>query len=111
MGFTAKRIRDDGTLETFHENPDRPGEYVIQKTFDREPIIDSCTYFRNEVDQRGNDLRLAMRVPMTLFFQWIKDGTLGPDDYKEHNGGIAIEPRKLQQCMREYSALACMDKL
>lgn len=111
MGFTAKRIRDDGTLETFHENPDRVGEYVIQTTYDRQPIIDACSYYRNQVDQRGKPLRLAMKVHPTLFWKWIKDGTLGPDDYKEYNGGIAIEPKKLAQCMREYSALACMDKL
>jgi hypothetical protein len=111
MVFKAHRITDDGTLETFHEDPDRPGQYIVQKTFDREPIIESCTRIRNELDQRGNELRLAMRVPPTVFWQWIKDGTLGPDDYKEHNGGIAIEPKKLAQCMREYSALSCMDKL
>lgn len=111
MAFKQTRATHYGA-ETFHEDPDRPGQYVIQKTFDREPVIESCTQIRNEVDQRGRELRLAMRIPPVMFFQWIKDGTLGPDDYKHvDGGGIAIEPKKLQQCMREYSKLACMDSL
>jgi hypothetical protein len=111
MAFQQTRQTAYG-FETFHENPDRPGEYVIQKTFDRDPIIESCTQIRNEVDQRGRELRLAMRIPPTLFWQWLQDGTLTDEDYTSVNGGgIAIKPEKLQQCMREYSKLACMDSL
>jgi hypothetical protein len=111
MAFKKTRATYYGT-ETFHEDPDRPGDYVIQKTFDREPIIESCTQIRNEVDQRSNPLRLAMRIPPTLFWQWLKDGTLRDSDYTTvGDGGIAIKPEKLAQCMREYNKLACMDKL
>jgi hypothetical protein len=98
--------------ETFIENPDKPGEYVVRKTFDRDPIIESCTQIRNEVDQRHRPLRLAMRIPPTVFWQWMKDGTLRDDDYTTvDGGGIAIKPEKLAHCMREYSKLSCMDKL
>jgi hypothetical protein len=111
MAFQQTRKTFYGT-ETFHEDPDSLGDYVIQKTFDREPVIESCTQIRNEVDQRARPLRLAMRIPPTLFWQWLKDGTLRDDDYTTVNGGgIAIKPEKLAQCMREYSKLACMDKL
>lgn len=111
MAFQATDRTRYGT-RTFHENPDKPGEYVVQKTFDREPIIESCTQIRNEVDQRSRPLRLAMRIPTPMFFEWIRNGTLGPDDYKTlEGGGIAVDERKLASCMREYSALACMDKL
>jgi hypothetical protein len=93
---------------TFHEDPDKPGTYVVQKTFDRDPIIKRATAIRNEIDQRGEDLRLEMIIPVTMFYEWMQSGKLSPDDYRElPSGGIAIDPKKLQAIKREYSLLAC----
>lgn len=92
---------------TFHEDPDRPGTYVIQKTFDREPIIERATAIRNEIDQRGQALRLEMIIPDVLFHEWIRNGTLGPDDYRIHGAGFAVDPKKLQALKREHSLLSC----
>jgi hypothetical protein len=106
MAFKATDKTHYGA-KTFHEDPDRPGTYVIQKTFDREPIIEKATAIRNEIDQRGQELRLEMIIPDVLFHEWIRNGKLGPDDYKMHGKGFAIEPKKLQALKREYSLLSC----
>jgi hypothetical protein len=109
MGFTAQSPTFYGT-ETFHENPDSPGEYVIQKTFDREPIIERATRIRNEVDQRGKELRLQMTIPAVLYEEWIRNGKLGPDDHSWlPNGGLFVNPKKLAALRQEYSALNCDD--
>lgn len=102
------RITDYGSIEVFHDNPDRPGEYVVEKIFDREPILDECARMRNEVDQRGRELKLEMKIPITLFYQWLRDGTLSPNDCLElPNGGMAIDPRKLERLKREHNLLRC----
>lgn len=105
MAFTKTRQTYYGT-ETFHENPDRPGEYVIQKTFDRDPIIERAKLLR-QLHGESKELRFEMSIPSAMFFEWIKSGKISPDDYQElPNGGIAIEPRKLESLKKEYSRLA-----
>ena len=107
MAFKAIDATAYGS-RTFHEDPDRPSTYVVQKTFDREPIIERATAIRNEIDQRGQELRLEMMIPITMFYEWIQSGKLSPDDYKEMpGGGIAIDPKKLQALKREFSMLSC----
>ena len=108
MAFKKTRKTFYGT-ETFHENPDKPGEYVIQKTFDRQPFLDDCARIRAEVNQNGKELRLEMRIPPTVFFEWIRNGKLSPDDYRGMpNGGIAIDPKKLAALKRdEFAGLSC----
>ena len=92
--------------ETFHENPDRPGEYVIQKTFDRDPIIERARYLR-QANEGSKGPRFAISIPVTMFFEWLKNGTISPNDYQEMpGGGIVIDPKKLEQLQREYSRLA-----
>ncbi|MGL4574042.1 MAG: hypothetical protein ACRCV9_04545 [Burkholderiaceae bacterium] len=91
---------------TFHENPDKPGEYVIEKTFDRDPIIERAKLLK-ELHGDDKELRFEMSIPHTMFMQWIQSGKISPDEWFEAgNGGIAIEPRKLEQLKREYSRLA-----
>lgn len=95
-------------VETFHENPDRPGEYVIQKTFDRDPIIERAKLLR-EMDEYAvkGAPRFAMSIPVTMFFEWMKSGKLQPEDYVEmEGGGICIDPKKLAELQKEYSKLA-----
>ena len=107
MAFQATDRTYYGT-RTFHENPDKPGEYVIQKTFDRDPIIESCTAIRNEIDQRGSTLKLEARIPVTMFFEWLRTGKIAPDECMDMpNGGIAIDPKKLKALKREFSKLSC----
>lgn len=105
MAFKRTEITHYGT-ETFHENPDRPGEYVIQKTFDRDPIIERARYLR-QANEGSKGPRFAMSIPVTMFYEWMQNGTLKPNDYKDlPGGGIVIDPKKLAQLQREYSKLA-----
>ena len=107
MAFKATDKTDYGT-QTFHEDPDRPGTYVIQKTIDPTPILDRAALIRNEIDQRGQPLRLEMSIPITLFYEWMRTGKLAPEDYKEMpGGGIVIDPKKLAALKREMSLLSC----
>lgn len=107
MAYSKTRTTFYGT-ETFHENPDKPGEYVIQKTFDRDPIIDRARLLRQMDEYALPDApRFAMTIPVTMFFEWLKSGKLADEDYVNlEGGGIAIQPKKLEELKREYSKLA-----
>ena len=109
MAFQARDTTDYGAVKTFHEQPDKPGEFIVQTTFDRDPIIESCTRMRNEVDQRSKELRLEMRIPVAMFFEWMKSGKLSEDDTQfMPGGGVAVSPKKLEEMKREFSRLNCV---
>lgn len=107
MGFKATTPTYYGS-ETFHENPDRPGEYVVQKSFDRDPVIERARVMRQISDaSKGPGPRFAMSIPVTMFYEWLRSGKIAPDEYMDMpGGGIAIDPKKLAALQREYSRLA-----
>lgn len=96
-----------GVTTYYHENPDEEG-FVLEKVFDREPVLDHCQYMRNEVKQTG-ELRKVMSVPTPLIFQWMREGKLGEQAFVD--GKLVIDKQTMTKLMREYSALACVDKL
>jgi hypothetical protein len=100
-------LSPDGTKTIYHENPDSPG-FVLEKIFDREPVLEHCAFMRNEVVQTG-PIRKAMSIPTSMFFQLMREGKLGEHAYVD--GNCVVEPRALKRLMSEFSRLNCVDKL
>lgn len=99
--------RAPGVDTYYHENPDSPG-FVLEKVFDREPVIEHCARMRNEVAQRG-ELRKVMSIPVPLFYQLMREGKLGEAAFVD--GSCVVEPKALPRLMRELPKLTCVDKL
>lgn len=95
----------------WHVNPDNTDEVVIEKEFDRAPILDHCARMRNEVQQTG-ELRLAMEIPVSKFYDLLREGRISQDRFTE-NGGIVVTPAELEALFRDpdLALLRCMDKL
>lgn len=95
----------------WHANPDKPDEVVLEKVFDRQPILDHCARMRNEVQQTG-ELRLAMEIPVSVFYDLMRQGKISKDRFLE-NGGIVVTKEELQALFNDpdLALLRCMDKL
>lgn len=97
--------RAPGVDTFFHETDNG---CVIEKVFDREPVLDHCQYMRNEVPQTGA-LRKVMSVPTPLIFQWLREGKLGEEAFVD--GKLVVDEKTLAKLFNEYDALRCVDKL
>lgn len=95
----------------WHTNPDNTDEVVIEKVFDRDPVLEHCARMRNEVQQTG-ELRLAMEIPVSVFYDLMRKGRISKDRFLE-NGGIAVSPEELRALFNDpdLALLRCMDKL
>lgn len=95
----------------WHVNPDNTDEVVLEKEFDRAPILDHCARMRNEVQQTG-ELKLAMELPVAVFFELMRKGKIASDRFLD-NGGIAMTKAELETLFRDpdFALLRCVDKL
>lgn len=94
----------------WHANPDKPGEVVLEKEFDRAPVLDHCASMRNEVSQKG-ELRKAMSIPAPVFYKLLQEGKVSGQWMD--GGGLAISKAELERLFNdpELAYLRCMDKL
>jgi hypothetical protein len=86
------------------------GKVVLEKEFDRTPVLEHAALMRNQVQQRG-ELRKVMSVPAALIHQWIAQGKLGEQSFVD--GSLVIDKAKLEQLFNDpdNALLRTVDKL
>lgn len=68
MKIREKFINDEGT------------KFVVQKTYDPNPTLESAAELRSAGVGQTGDKRLVGRVPGWLISQWCKEAGVAPDD-------------------------------
>jgi hypothetical protein len=103
----SSRWTPNGTLVREFADPDKNGQIVQVRTFNYEHIKDACTRDRIEGVHTPDGPRLAMRIPVSLFYELMRKGKLGEEAMT--TGKVVVDAKKLAELQKEYSAFNCED--
>lgn len=91
--FNSDTIR--GITTTVLTRPDEPDIEVVQKTYDRQPILDFAASVRNELDFRRKELRPRLIMPIAEYHKLIMDKKIR--EGLPVDGGLVMDPRDTQK--------------
>ena len=86
--FNSDTIR--GITTTVLTRPDEPDIEVVEKTYDRQPILDFAASVRNELDFRRKELRPRMILPIAEYHKLILDKKIR--EGLPVDGGLVLSP-------------------